>query len=251
VKKKSIIQLLHSLNAGKNSICQTCRIENPDIANAVGPWLSCKQVNHGNGIAFVGKVARGDDMGVSVSDKLIDVGSIGINLIKENNWSYWAYTRDIMEKVYGSLDTALLHTSLTNLIKCNNSTTQDTSTSSQANNCIRNNNFIFKELELVSPKAVVFYTGREYDDYILNMKPEAAARFLDETDRDASISIGQKLLPWWSRKYYAADGTLLTCFLRIGHPERMNKLQYVEEVANWLKSSLTSHGPKKLVQWAP
>lgn len=81
------------------------------------------------------------------------------------------------------------------------------------------------------------------------MQPKAAVQYVDESDVDVSIPIGQKQLSWWSRKYYAADGSLLTCFLRIGHPERMNKEDYVTEVANWITDSLNSFEPNKVINW--
>jgi hypothetical protein len=249
MSQKTMIRLLQSLNVGNNTICQKCRIENPDINNAVGPWFSCSENNHGNCIVFVGKIARGDDMGELVSDKLVDVEPCGTIEIKNNSWPYWSYTRAIMETVYGSLDAAMHYSSLTNLIKCNNSTTPDTSTFSQANRCVNENQFIIQELEVVSPKVVVFYTGTEYDQFIENIKPRTATRHEDQTDTETRVPIGQKQLPWWSRKYYAADGSLLTCFLRVGHPERMRKDEYVMEIANWITDSLNSYDSNRVVHW--
>lgn len=244
-----MIKVLKSLNAGNNATCQACREDNPDIANALGPWFSCAPGSHGNCIAFVGKIARGDDLGALVSDKLEDVEPFGASFIKKSTWPYWTYTRAIMMEVFGSLDSALLHTSFTNLIKCNNSTTSDTSSKSQKDRCLRENQFVLKELEVVSPKAVVFYAGTGYDEYIRTIQPRTAVRYVDEVN--TKILIGKKQMPWWSRKYFAADETVLTSFLRIGHPERMKKVPYVKEVSGWIKESLFLHEPNTAINWTP
>ena len=249
MEPKLMIQRLQRLSAGSNATCQVCREENPDIANALGPWFSCDPSNHGDCIAFVGKIARGDELGTLVSDQLEDVERFGSAFIRESTWPYWSYTRSIMEKVFGSMDAALPRTSFTNLIKCNNSTTPDTSTQSERIRCIRENQLILKELEVVSPKVVVFYAGTGYDEYIESISPHTAVRYEDE--EKVRIPIGAKYLPWWSRKYFAADGTLLTTFLRIGHPERMKKDPYTEKVAQWITESLNSHKPNKTVNWTP
>lgn len=173
MEPKSMIQLLQSLNAGNNTMCQACRVDNPDIANALGPWFSCDPANHGDCIAFVGKIARGDDLGALVSDKLEDV----------------------------------------------------------------------------SPKAVVFYAGTGNDEYIHAIQPRAAVRYVNEVN--TRILIGKKQLPWWSRKYFAGDGSVLTSFLRIGHPERMKKEPYVEGDSRRIEESLNSHVSNKAVNWMP
>jgi hypothetical protein len=248
MKSKAMIQCLKNMGAGSNALCLACRSENPDISNALGPWFTSDRSKNGDCIAFVGKIARGEDIGELISERLEDVEPFGTNFIKESNWAYWAYTRDIMERVFGSLDSAMLSTSFTNLIKCNNSTTLDTSTQSQKNYCIRENEFVLKELEIVSPKAVVFFVGTDYDEYIRLIRPKNAVRYEDEAD--IRIAIGAKQLPWWSRKYFAADGSLITRFLRIGHPERMKKEPYVDEVAQWIVESLDLYIPNEAVKWA-
>ena len=146
MEQKMMIQRLQDLSAGSNATCQVCRGENPDIANALGPWFSCEPSKHGDCIAFVGKIARGDDLGNLVSDRLEDVECFGSAFIKESTWPYWSYTRTIMEKVFGSIDSALLRTCFTNLIKCNNSSTPDTSTQSQKVRCIQENQFILRRV---------------------------------------------------------------------------------------------------------
>lgn len=242
-----MVQSLRNLNAGNNAVCQSCRVENPDMGNALGPWFCCDPSKRGDCIAFVGKIARGHELGAPISDRLEDVERFGSAFIKTSTWAYWAYTRAIMEMVFGSIDSALPRTCFTNLVKCNNSTTPDTSTLSQRVSCIEKNQFVLKELEAVSPKVVVFYTGCEYDGYIKSIKPQAAVRYEDEGK--VKIPVGKKYLPWWSRKHFACDGTLLTAFLRIGHPERMKKDQYTEKVAHWITKTLNSHIPNKAVNW--
>lgn len=245
----TMIGVLQTLNAGNNAFCQKCRADNPEISNALGPWLSCDKSNYGNGIAFVGKIARGDDMGHFIADSLKDINAAGNELIRENHWAYWSYTRSILECVFGSLERALPFTSFTNLIKCNNSTTEDTSSASQVEYCVLKNRFALKELEIVMPRVIIFYTGTAYDQFIKDIKPKTAASFVDESDEDARIIIGQKTLPWWTRKYYCADGSLLTCYLRVGHPERMKKDEYVENVAAWIQQSLNAFEGSKLSSW--
>lgn len=183
-------------------------------------------------VVFVGKIARGDGLGQLVSYRLENVAPFGSNSIRSCTWPYWSYTREIMIRVFGSLDQGLKHCGFTNLIKCNNSSMLDTSSETQRHQCIKENRFIAHELNVMRPKAVIFYVGTAYDEYLRELVPESAAGHEDEID--TRVIIGKKQMPWWSRRFFDSDGVTVARYLRIGHPERMKKQVYVFKVAEWV-----------------
>lgn len=232
VSAETVIERLRQLGAGSNSICVTCRKNNSDLSNALGPWVDGHFPVTANKAVFVGKIARGDGLGQLVSNRLEDVSAFGTEFIRSSSWPYWSYTREIITRVFGSLDEGLKYCGFTNLIKCNNSSTPDTSTETQRHYCIDENRFIAHELNVMQPKAVIFYVGTEYDEYLQQLFPESATGYEDEIN--TRVTIGAKRMPWWSRRFFDSDGATVARYLRIGHPERMKKEPYISEVAKWI-----------------
>lgn len=220
------------MGSNSNELCKQCRLASNHVTNAIGPYLVSNADVDNQSIVFVGKVARGDNFGVEIADRLEDVSSFGVNAVAQSPWPYYSYTRAIIERVYGDLTTGIPHVSFTNMVKCNNETTQDTSGHASKEFCIRKNQFIWKEIEVIKPRLVIFYTGRDYDAFIDAYLPTYACHKQDKPDKD--VSIGEKLMPWWERSFYDTQQREVLKFLRVGHPERKKKEDFVSLLSAWI-----------------
>jgi len=117
-------------------------------------------------------------------------------------------------------------------VKCNNESTADTTTYFTKTSCIDSNQFIWKEIESQHPQRIVFYTANDYDEQIMRFMPSFADRFVDTID--THVQIGQKWMPWWERIFYDSGGTEVLRFIRVGHPERKLRCDFVSAITNWL-----------------
>ena len=154
--KTRILKMMMDEGVGSNPCCVECRGKETPLSNALSPWIVSKKHISNNGVLFVGKVARGDSLGEEIAPSLEDVVSFGTDFIKESPWAYWVYTRAIVEAVYKDLKTGLKHVSFTNMVKCNNESTPDTSSYDAKVCCIRKNRFIWKEIEILKPLSRSF-----------------------------------------------------------------------------------------------
>lgn len=230
-----IIQTFHDCGMGSNAVCQSCRSESGVTTNALGPWLIAESPSEQQSVLFVGKVARGDCLGEEVGENLEDVRAFGRDFIRTSSWHYWSYTREIIEEVYGSLDAGFRCVSFTNIVKCNNESTPDTTHPAAKRRCISENRFIWHEVELLRPQRIIFYTNCDYDDFIDEFMPTYASKWRDNSD--LSVDVGQKTMPWWDRSFFDNDDKEVLRFLRIGHPERKNKEDFVQLVSQWISST--------------
>jgi len=226
------LSTLIDAGTGSNPVCQECRQKTPGLSRALGPWLLGSPVKQATKVLFVGKVARGDCIGEEVAPNFEDVSPFGEAFIFQSSWPYWAYTRDIIVAVFGSLEDGIPHVAFTNIIKCNNESTADTTTYFTKTSCIDSNQFIWKEIESQHPQRIVFYTANDYDEQIMRFMPSFADRFVDTID--THVQIGQKWMPWWERIFYDSGGTEVLRFIRVGHPERKLRCDFVSAITNWL-----------------
>ncbi|MBE6013772.1 MAG: hypothetical protein E7241_00190 [Lachnospiraceae bacterium] len=141
-------------------------------------------------------------------------------------WPYWNYTGEIIREVYGSRDPELA--AITNIVKCNNSESVDKTSTSMKNNCIKELRVLNRELRIIKPTHVVFYTGWSYDSYI----EYAFDEVLVCGNVAATKIIGQYDAPWREGRAIV-DGQQMF-FLRTCHPERKNKEDFVNAVADWV-----------------
>lgn len=234
--KTQILKMMIDEKMGSNELCQQCRSLSDKKTNALGPWVTCSEICPSKSLLFVGKVARGDDLGEEISECLEDVTAFGTSFIAKSSWAYWSYTRNIIEKVFGDLNAGLNQISFTNMIKCNNDTLQDTTESIIKDYCISKNRFIWKEIELIKPKLAIFYTHYDYDDFLDEYVPQNSVSFQDNESRTHQVSIGKKTMPWWDRSFYDECQKEVFRFLRVGHPERKNKQDYVGKVSSWIST---------------
>lgn len=232
--KKKLFEIYKNLKMGSNEICRNCRNLTQIENNALSAWIIQNKQSETN-ILFVGKVARGDQIGELINEKLEDATVMGDELIHESSWAYWSYTREIIKTVYGDLDSGLKNVSFTNIVKCNNNTDEDTTSYIAKQHCISQNKFIWKEIEILRPKKVIFYTNYYYDDFIDEYTPTFASKISEIKDRNCEIKIGKKTMPWWERNYFSKNDQLVLSTLRIGHPERKKKIEFIKMVSDWIK----------------
>lgn len=221
---------------GSNNLCRQCRSLSDIKTNALGPWVACSAECTSKSILFVGKVARGDELGEEIAECLEDVTDFGTPFIAKSSWAYWSYTRNIIENVFGDLDSGLNQVTFTNMIKCNNETLQDTTEGIIKDYCISKNRFIWKEIDLLKPKLAIFYTNYSYDNFIEEYRPQYSVSFKDNNSRAYQVPIGKKSMPWWDRCFYDEQQKEVFRLLRVGHPERKNKHDYVGKISNWIST---------------
>ena len=223
---------------GSNANCKKCRDKSNIETNALSAWL-IRDKKYVNNILFVGKVARGDILGPIIGKKLEDCTSFGDDAIHNYKWPFWRYSKDIIQNVYGDLQTGLKYISMTNLVKCNNTSTNDSTQNIVRDYCIRKNQFILKEIEILHPTTIIFYTGYFYDDFIDEFIPSFATLKWDVKNRRNKVAVGNKFMPWWERKYLIDSEKVVMNMLRVGHPERKNKKEYVGMVSSWIRKSIS------------
>lgn len=230
--KNAIHQMMIDAGMGNNPLCKQCRSTSSVVTNALGPWIACDAQLSANSIFFVGKIAIGDSIGKEIADRLEDVTGFGALYLAEDSRAYYQYTREIIERVYGDLAIGIRHVSFTNLIKCNNETTPDTIDDTAKDFCIAKNRFVWREVEVVRPRLVIFYTHTTYDDYIADFRPTYATSHKDNEDK--WVDIGNKTMPWWDRSFYDNHEREALRLLRVGHPMCKNKEDFVNALSSWI-----------------
>ena len=172
----------------------------------------------------------------------------------DKNWPYWSYTREIAENLYGH--NAADFIAFTNLIKCTNvgaddgeSTSIDKTTYGMAESCVLKLGVIWKEVERLQARTIVFYTygtrrnGMLRD--VLQSIPVALRGSVQEiTPQDHSIPCKNKQLRWWERACRTAWTDNLR-LLVVGHPERMGRKEFVGLLTNWLRPDPTLEGTRQ------
>jgi hypothetical protein len=124
---------------------------------------------------------------------------------------------------------------LSNIVKCNNTTTVDTTPESVKSFCINDLKVIWKEIETLSPKRVIFYTNVWYNDYIDMYNPKGCVRAEDLAD--TQIDIGNKVSPYWHRRFFDAKDNVICDFLVLGHPARLDKEDFICTVLSWMNET--------------
>ena len=220
----------------KNSSCQQCDAQ---IRYPLLPWIVGPQFSHSNErIIFVGKPHRGTP-GKILPTGIIDPTDLVAEELWNIKWPYWSYTREIAENLYG--EKAHEFIAFTNLIKCTNvgaddgrSTSNDKTSYKMAESCVLKLAVIWKEIEYLKAKTVVFYTYGLFRDILQDIPVSINGSIKDITIESNSVPCRNKRLGWWER----TCKTVWTDNLRIlvvGHPERMGKVEFVELLTSWLR----------------
>jgi hypothetical protein len=245
--KDQVFKMYEQLQIGRNQICQICRskadLEIPLSFYHIGENFNDDQDN----VVFIGKTAVGganfgeNYKGDYQTDLFTDATNFGIQSLKLNEkWSksrpFYNYTNEIIGSYFDNIEIGLSKSAMTNIVKCNNASTQDETPQIIKSQCINELGIIWKEIELMNATRVVFYTHNKYDEFIDQYKPENTIDFQDILDKKHHVNVGAKQMPWWHRQFMLSDGSTKH-FLRVGHPERKNRTEFVSYVVDWLKQT--------------
>lgn len=237
--KREVFKLYNEINVGQNEICRKCNESNNSklFSKPISIWKIGEDFkNETNKILFVGKVHRGNiEYEATINDLFKDSTKKGDYLLKNSRWAYWSYTREIIKNIYGSFEKGKEKIAFTNLIKCNKSLTEDKTTEFTKKSCLSDLKVVWREIEILKPTKIIFYTNTDYDNFLLDYKPTEF--FKDLTNKQNKKKIGAKFMPWWNRVFFDQNGDVLSEFLRIGHPERLKKDDFVNKVSNWARNS--------------
>jgi hypothetical protein len=156
--------------------------------------------------------------------------------------AYWTYTREIATRLYGDPRTAWQQIAITNLVKCTNvegedpGNAADATTTCMASSCIADLQVIAKEIRILEPRHVIFYTYSFFSHLLARLEFEEGCAWHDVTSPDHRVTCGAKQLGWWDR-ICSTTWCSSVRVLIIGHPERMHKEQYVALVVAWLNDA--------------
>lgn len=248
---QSIESCYETIRLGKNPICLACK-QNHGGSKALGMWHVGNNFS-GNPlkILFVGKPHRDEPYNAVENSDFPDVlnGIIASTnfeyclaencataLFMRKSWPYWSYTREFTSKLFGSPERAWDNIAMTNIVKCTVSKGTDRTSKPMKQSCISDLGVIWKEIITLNPRHVTFYLGRNYDSYI---EEPIIKRFfpdgrIDEvTNRNYYVNVGRKKCWWWHRNLILANGDVIK-FLRVSHPERMNKKDYINHLYSWI-----------------
>lgn len=225
----ALIDMYRQMNLGKSKYCQLCHLENPELQKPVTAWFIGENFDHQKTkILFIGKNARGEPG--TENDGIIQTFDFARDCLWLKKWAYWNYTRSICAEIFDS-DT-LENIAFTNLVKCNASPTIDTTTELMKQNCISNLKVVRNEISIIKPDLIIAYTGYGYDGYW--------NRIFDHVQVQCSkkCSVGLKMMPWMEAKVSLMDREMY--LLRVGHPERLKKADFVQLVSSWIKGFAAS-----------
>jgi hypothetical protein len=236
------------LNIGirKCKVCQECcdaefRNSNKSFFTT-GIWVVGNNY-HKNKVLFVGKVARGDGGGNLVDNQgnIYDCTSSSREYLWNNikrNRAYWSYTREICKRVFDGSD-SIENIAFTNIIKCNSSDTTDKTTYETKEYCIKKMQILRRELLVLQPRIIVFYTGKDYDDYIFKDKCIFDTIANNKLFFDKKVTIGRKEVLWLEAEAELEHN--LISILRTGHPERLNKQEFTTRVSGWIDKKVKEY----------
>lgn len=236
--KNEIFKMYNQIAIGKNDICLKCKI-NEDLTLPLSIYHASENFsNLSNTVMFVGKNAVGSPGKISEDSLFMDATDFGkesIDLLEEyaTRRAFYSYSHEIIKRHFGSYDMGKDYVALSNIIKCNNKSTQDATSYNMKNNCINDLGVIWKEVEILNPKRIIFYTARHYDEFIKNYEPKGYTEIIDVVDVDAEC--------WMHRKYLDNNGIVIREILRTYHPERKNKEIFVNKICKWLEETKTNN----------
>ncbi len=157
----------------------------------------------------------------------------GYEFFLEKKWAYWRYTRDLLNTVFGSIDEGWKHIAFSNIIKCSSSNKNDNTSRLCAKQCIVKNQVVIKEIELLQPRKIIFYTWSLFRHLFEEVPFAEDGTVINNTNINYRVRCGEKNMGWWDRSITAKWGEKVD-FLILAHPERMNKVDYISRLSEWL-----------------
>jgi hypothetical protein len=168
-----------------------------------------------------------------------DCRAQGAYMFKNDSRAFWSYTKEITKRIYPEfkedLDSVLDRIVITNLTCCNTSEGPDDTTPFHlTDNCFA---MFAKEIQILQrggAKHVVFYTGFDYDSYILKLTGPNG-QLSNVTDIDHKKRIGNLEVCWWETEFSNNANSNSMSILRTRHPQRAPKEELIKEIIDWIK----------------
>lgn len=230
--ENKIVEIYKNINLGKNEICVKCKNKNNKLNNPVGMWLiGANWEKNKTKVLFVGKNARGDGDN-DIKNTFLETRDWLFN----SGFAFWSYTKEISKRIFN--DKSCENISVTNMVKCNDSLTKDTTTEYMKNFCINELKIIRKEIEIIKPTHIVFYTDYKYDNYIFDEKGlfDSIKKIPEQqSQEDFYRKVGKKKMLY--REAFAKIKDIGINVLRLGHPERKKKEAFINLVVNWINKT--------------
>jgi hypothetical protein len=217
----------------QNPVCQGCNVD-PELKHPLLPWMVGRDFHQTRErVLFVGKPHRGTPGEIRLSGIIDPTYEIlGDDGLWNAHWPYWSYTREIAENLYGNK--AIDSICFSNLIKCTNTHDVDATTREMAVGCVSELGVIWKEIEIIECRTVVFYTYSLYPDLLQEIPFALPGSVREITPYAHSVPCRNKMLGWWERScatHWCDSFRLLV----VGHPQMMGRPEYVQLLTTWLR----------------
>lgn len=234
-----IEQGYRSVDVPQNPVCAACDATDK---RPLLPWhIGRSYLESRPRVVILGKNHRDDRPTKVLAGGIQDGRETAQQLQANISWPYWSYVREILAEVYGDWSHGWDRIARSNLVKCTTVSTEtdsrDTTTSLMTTSCVRDLGLIRIDLRELEPDLLILMTGTAYDGFLpeLCWRPDLSFDWVD--DAGAKISCGAKALAF--SRFVLAGGDRQTHGIRIGHPERMKKSDYVRAVSSWWADQLT------------
>jgi hypothetical protein len=187
-------------------------------------------------LVIVGRPHRRDDPAEPRPAGTLDARRTADERFRSTPWAFWRYTREILRRVYGAPETGWPRIALTTIVKCATavgiSESDDRTTRTMKLCCLGEIGVLQKELELLAPRTVVLYTGRDYDAWVPGLGWSLRQRWRDLTHPAHVVQCGGVPLHWWEGEI-AGDGHPMRV-LRVDHPQGKPLDAYAGLVSDWI-----------------
>lgn len=219
-----------------NPVCRRCdaRLKHPLL-----PWLvGSKYRDTNEKLLFVGKPHRGN-AGTILPSGIVDPNKPHLKWLMDCSWAYWSYTKEAATTLFGKKD-PWDYVCFTNIIKCTNTDAEDGSNFSDktsyltAKFCISDLGVIFREIEVLNPKNIIFYSYSMFKELLEDIPFAVAVKEI--TKKEHRVKCGNKMLPWWERAFETSWDNNVR-ILVTGHPQFMKRKAYISLLTNWVRKA--------------
>jgi hypothetical protein len=227
-------ELFKRLDLLENNICKYCEAE---IKAPLLPWHIGEDYEGAQDkLVFVGKPHRGEP-GKKLSSGVLDARELATDLYFNSSWAYWSYTREIISQVYGDAKAGWENVALLNAVKCTSTHSTDKTSYRTAASCIDRLEVLPRELAVLEPTMIVFYTWHFHRD--LFAKPfldNDYAGYDEVTSPRHKVPCKSKEIGWWHRVFETSWCNELPVLV-VSHPERKGKPEYVSLLTEWVQAN--------------
>ena len=223
-REHRILDMYEKEQPGKCQLCQMCKEKCKRnnlnlLPNPTGVWFVGNNYSRQKKrVVFVGKTAIGQPGG---QDSFDGSRTYLWPTNHKYNSMFWLYTYRISKIVFHSEEPEDI--AMTNLIKCNTGSDKDITNDDIKSYCIQQNQFIKKELKILLPTHIIFYTHRFYDNFLKYV--------FDNSNFENVRAINKFDMPWGEGIGYIGDNKMH--FLRTRHPQGA-KTDFVQHVSDWI-----------------